>query len=186
MKEIEEVLDTLSQPISQPPLKTPKPTTKRKLALPFFHQINLQQDGIRVTGTTPTSSAVRLEIDKTAVYVSNVPKGSACVTLRELEDSVVSVQLDVGINLGQLVQGEQQMYAEAQPDFQPYAHFRTRMTFSNYGDGPLQALLQGYDERIRRKRIVAHLSQPRIYFQPRAVDMAVIFYINYKNAYEYW
>ncbi|OQV26228.1 hypothetical protein BV898_00346 [Hypsibius exemplaris] len=194
MKEIEDVLDTLSQPITQthgkvlktPTTPTPAATLKRKPTLPFFHQINLQQDGIRITGTTPTSSAVRLEIDKTAVYVSNIPKGSATVTFRELEDSVISVQVDVGINLGQLDKGEQQMYEEAQPDFQPYAHFRTRMTFTNYGDGPLQELLQGYDERIRRKRIVAHLSQPRIYFQPRAVDMAVIFYINYKNAYEYW
>ena len=78
MKEIEEVLDTLSQPITQPHFKVPKtppPVAPRKPTLPFFHQINLQQDGIRVTGTTPTSSAVRLEIDKTAVYVSNIPKG---------------------------------------------------------------------------------------------------------------
>lgn len=186
MKEIEDVLDTLSQPIAPHSLKLPAQIKKQ--GLPFFHQINLQQDGIRVTGTTPTSSAVRLEIDKTAMYISNIPKTTVVQTIAELQHStIVSVQVDLGICLGQLVKGEQQqVYEEAEMDFQPCAHFRTRMTFTNYGEGPLEALLQGYDETIRRKRIVAHLSQPRIYFQPRSVDMAVIFYINYKNAHDYW
>jgi hypothetical protein len=43
-------------------------------------------------------------------------------------------------------------------------------------------MVQGEDKEV----VLITLKRPLIYIQPMAVDKAILVWLNYKNAYEYW
>src|SRR5699024_5327446 len=98
----------------------------------------------------------------------------------------VRVQLDFNLALGQLIRNS--LFEEAEPDFQQLAYFKTRIKMRNtIQDEMLLNPSDSGDETEEDKEIVLiTLNRPLVYVQPLALDKAVLVWINYKNAYEYW
>lgn len=86
-------------------------------------------------------------------------------------------QVDINLSLGQLIKNV--MFEEAEPEFQQYAFFNTRIGLRN-------AFQEEMAERDDKEVVLITLKRPLIYIQPMAVDKAILVWLNYKNAYEYW
>lgn len=70
------------------------------------------------------------------------------------------------------------MFDEAEPEFQQYAFFNTTIGLRN----AFQDEMLNDDKEL----VLITLKRPLIYIQPVAVDKAILVWLNYKNAYEYW
>ncbi|XP_069356448.1 bridge-like lipid transfer protein family member 1 [Maniola hyperantus] len=132
---------------------------------------------IQLTATTPSNSAVRLETGAVEFELSNrvqnVPQPAGPHGLRLF----ARAQVDVNLSLGQLIRNA--MFEEAEPEFQQYAFFNTRIAMRN----AFQDEIVCEDDK---EVVLITLKRPLIYIQPVAVDKAILVWLNYKNAYEYW
>lgn len=85
---------------------------------------------VQLTATTPSACAVRLETGAVSLELSNrvqnVPRANQRNDLRLF----ARAQVDVNLSLGQLIRNA--MFEEAEPEFQQYAFFNTRI-----GERPL-------------------------------------------------
>lgn len=54
--------------------------------------------------------------------------------------------------------------------------------FSGLRNAFQDEMVQGEDKEV----VLITLKRPLIYIQPMAVDKAILVWLNYKNAYEYW
>ena len=90
----------------------------------------------------------------------------------------VKAQVDVNLSLGQLIRNV--VFEEADSEYQQYAFFKTRIGLRN----ALSDEMSGVD--ADKEVVLITLSRPLIYVQPVAVDKAILVWLNYKNAYEYW
>ncbi|XP_022257396.1 uncharacterized protein KIAA1109-like, partial [Limulus polyphemus] len=181
MKEVNEVVQKMSGTDKPVPIlieeeKTPESQMRRLL---FSLQLRLK--GIQITATTPTSSAVRLETGTVELQLSNrVQNLSAGGTSGGGYMKLFGkAQVDLNLALGQLIKNA--LFEEAEPEFQQFAYFKTRICMRN--------ALQ--DEMISsqaedKEAVLITLNRPLIYIQPIALDKAVLVWLNYKNAYEYW
>ncbi|XP_026672112.1 transmembrane protein KIAA1109 homolog [Ceratina calcarata] len=86
-------------------------------------------------------------------------------------------QLDINLSLGQLLKNV--LFDEAEPEFQQFAFFNTRVGLRNAFQ---EEMAQGEDKEV----VLITLKRPLIYVQPMAIDKAILVWLNYKNAYEYW
>lgn len=70
------------------------------------------------------------------------------------------------------------IFDEADPEFQQYASFNTTIDLRNAFQ----------DEMLNddRELVLITLKRPLFYIQPVAIDKAILVWLNYKNAYEYW
>lgn len=85
-------------------------------------------------------------------------------------------QIDFNLSLGQIIKNV--MFDEAEPEFQQYAFFNTTIGLRN----AFQDEMLNDDKEL----VLITLKRPLIYIQPVAVDKAILVWLNYKNAYEYW
>lgn len=99
----------------------------------------------------------------------------------------IKAQVDVNLSLGQLIRNT--VFEEADSEYQPYAFFKTRIGLRNVADmggttaaSSLLGGIEGQDKEI----VLITLTRPLIYVQPIAVDKAILVWLNYKSAYEYW
>lgn len=130
---------------------------------------------IQLTATTAGSSAVRLETGAVALELSNRVQGPPPEMVRLFGKA----QVDVYLSLGQLTRNP--MFEEAEPDFQQFAFFNTRIGLRNTFQD------EAVDEGESNKEVILiTLKRPLIYIQPLAVDKAILVWLNYKNAYDYW
>lgn len=130
---------------------------------------------IQLTATTAGSSAVRLETGAVALELSNRLQGPP----PEMARLFGKAQVDVVLSLGQLTRNA--MFEEAEPDFQQFAFFNTKIGLRNAFQDEM------VDEGESNKEVVLiTLNRPLIYIQPLAVDKAILVWLNYKNAYDYW
>nr|XP_042899305.1 transmembrane protein KIAA1109 isoform X2 [Parasteatoda tepidariorum] len=181
MKEVNEVVQKMSgadKPISLWS-EVEKSTHMRPRRLLFSLLLRLK--GIQITATTPTSSAVRLETGAVELQLSNRVQNmsSSCPYTGNYIKLFGKAQVDVNLALGQLIKNA--LFEEAEPEFQQFAYFKTRICMRN--------ALQ--DEMISshsddKEAVLITLNRPLIYIQPIALDKAVLVWLNYKNAYEYW
>ncbi|XP_049857041.1 transmembrane protein KIAA1109 homolog isoform X4 [Schistocerca gregaria] len=133
---------------------------------------------IQLTATTPTNSAVRLETGAVEFQLSNrVQNVSGAAQPNPYMKIFGKAQVDVNLSLGQLLKNV--MFEEAEPEFQQYAFFKTRIGLRNAFQ---DEMVQGEDKEM----VLITLRRPLIYIQPIAVDKAILVWLNYKNAYEYW
>ncbi|XP_052791422.1 bridge-like lipid transfer protein family member 1 isoform X3 [Mya arenaria] len=185
MKEVNELLQKVSGgdrpvPIWADPQQRPIPRATKDQILYSFH---FRLKGIQITATTPTASAVRLETEAIDLEISNrVHMASDTNTHTIFEDNqkvFVKAQVDLSLSLGQLIKNP--LFEEADPEFQTMAFFKTKISVRN--------ALQ--DEMIPgvstdQEALLINLSRPIVLAQPLAFDKAVLVWLNYKNAYEYW
>ncbi|KAL1416686.1 hypothetical protein MTO96_027629 [Rhipicephalus appendiculatus] len=74
---------------------------------------------------------------------------------------------------------ENTLFEEA--EFQQFAFFKTRICLRNALQDEM--ISSQYDDK---EAVLITMNRPMIYFQPIALDKAVLVWLNYKNAYEYW
>lgn len=141
----------------------------------LLFSLQLRLRGIRLTATTPTASAVRLQTGTVDLQLSNrVQNASRAVTAMKLFGKG---QVDLSLALGQLVKNT--LFEEA--EFQQFAFFKTRICLRNALQDEM--ISSQYDDK---EAVLITMNRPMIYFQPIALDKAVLVWLNYKNAYEYW
>lgn len=96
----------------------------------------------------------------------------------------IKLQVDLMVALGQLFQNP--MYEEATPEFQQLAYFRTRIVMRNALQDELISSTQNDSSQDEKEAVLIVLKRPLLYIQPVALDKAVLVWLNYKNAYDYW
>uniref|UniRef100_A0A8D3AFL2 KIAA1109 n=1 Tax=Scophthalmus maximus TaxID=52904 RepID=A0A8D3AFL2_SCOMX len=179
MKEVNEVIQKVSggeQPI---PLWNEHDTStdadKPKILL---YSLSLMFKGIQMTATTPSMRAVRFETGLIELELSNriqckaQPGGSSSYL-----KLFGKCQVDLHLALGQIV--KHQVYEEAGSDFHQVAYFRTRIGLRN----ALQEEISGSSDK---EAVLITLNRPIVFAQPVAFDRAVLFWLNYKAAYDNW
>ncbi|KAF6094481.1 KIAA1109 [Phyllostomus discolor] len=178
MKEVNEVIQKVSggeQPI---PLWNEHEGTadgdKPKILL---YSLNLQFKGIQVTATTPSMRAVRFETGLIELELSNRLQTKASPGSSSYLKLFGKCQVDLNLALGQIV--KHQVYEEAGSDFHQVAYFKTRIGLRN-------ALREEISGSSDREAVLITLNRPIVYAQPVAFDRAVLFWLNYKAAYDNW
>lgn len=139
----------------------------------ILFSLNISMKRIQLTATTPCNSAVRFETGTLELHLSNRVKN-----LGEGNDRKMfgKAHIDFNLSLGQLIRNV--IFDEAEPEFQQYAFFHTTIGLRN----AFQDELLNEDKEL----ILLTLKRPLVYIQPIAVDKAILVWLNYKNAYEYW
>ncbi|XP_017025561.1 bridge-like lipid transfer protein family member 1 isoform X1 [Drosophila kikkawai] len=139
----------------------------------ILFSINISMKRIQLTATTPCSSAVRFETGTLELQLSNRVKNLGDLSNRKL---FFKAHIDFNLSLGQIIRNV--IFDEAEPEFQQYAFFHTTIGLRN----AFQDELLNEDKEL----ILLTLKRPLVYVQPIAVDKAILVWLNYKNAYEYW
>ncbi|XP_074602504.1 transmembrane protein KIAA1109 homolog tweek isoform X2 [Brevipalpus obovatus] len=146
--------------------------------------LNLRMKGVQITATTPTNSAVRLETGSMELQLSNRVQNMSSNFRGPHELSLklfIKLQVDLNVALGQLIRNP--LFEEADPEFQQLAYFKTRIMLRN----ALQdEMIPSSSAAEGKEALLITLNRPLVYIQPLALDKAVLVWLNYKNAYEYW
>ena len=172
----------------------------------FLFSLHLCVKGIQITAMTPTNNAVRMETGEIQFQLSNRVQqtkskkesqsfeaghhhSTGKTTSTPLTPTIQSdvkiyfrLQFDFHVALGQLIHNP--VFDEAEAEFQPFAYFKTRVVVRNSFQD--QVFNPETNCKEEREAILFTLNRPLIYIQPLALDKAVLVWLNYKNAYEYW
>ncbi|XP_025833255.1 uncharacterized protein KIAA1109-like, partial [Agrilus planipennis] len=133
---------------------------------------------IQLTATTAGSSAVRLETGAVTLELSNrVQNVSGSNQSNSSARLFGRAQVDLNLSLGQLLRNA--LFEEAEAELQQFAFFNTRIVLRNAFQ---DEIVDGKDKEV----VLITLKRPLIYVQPVAVDKAILVWLNYKNAYDYW
>ncbi|XP_059485480.1 bridge-like lipid transfer protein family member 1 isoform X2 [Neocloeon triangulifer] len=181
MKEVNEVLQKVYGGEKLAPLwlddnEETQPSNLKRLLFSLI--VRLKR--IQLTATTPTNSAVRLETGAVEFQLSNRVLNVS--TSKEASPSTklfFKAQVDINLSLGQLLKNI--VFEEAEPEFQQFAFFKTKIFLRNAFQDET-----GQGEMVDKEVVLIKLQRPLIYIQPMAVDKAILVWLNYKNAYEYW
>lgn len=141
----------------------------------LLFSINISMQRIQLTATTPCNSAVRFETGTLDLHLSNRVKNVGEQGNNESK-MFGKAHIDLNLSLGQLIRNV--IFDEAEPEFQQYAFFHTTIGVRN----AFQDELLNEDKEL----ILLTLKRPLVYVQPIAIDKAILVWLNYKNAYEYW
>ncbi|XP_063776340.1 bridge-like lipid transfer protein family member 1 isoform X10 [Pseudophryne corroboree] len=178
MKEVNEVIQKVSggeQPI--PLWNEHDGTTDGEKPKILLYSLNLRFKGIQVTATTPSMRAVRFETGLIELELSNRIQTKAMPGSSSYLKLFGKCQVDLNLALGQIV--KHQVYEEAGSDFHQVAYFKTRIGLRN-------AFQEEIGGSTGREAVLITLSRPIVYAQPVAFDRAVLFWLNYKAAYDNW
>ncbi|XP_066575926.1 bridge-like lipid transfer protein family member 1 isoform X4 [Amia ocellicauda] len=178
MKEVNEVIQKVSggeQPI--PLWNEHDISTDGDKPKILLYSLNLMFKGIQVTATTPSMRAVRFETGLIELELSNRIQCKAQPGSSSYLKLFGKCQVDLHLALGQIV--KHQVYEEAGSDFHQVAYFRTRIGLRN----ALQEEISGSSDK---EAVLITLNRPIVFAQPVAFDRAVLFWLNYKAAYDNW
>ncbi|KAK3599977.1 hypothetical protein CHS0354_012630 [Potamilus streckersoni] len=184
MKEVNELLQKVSGADRPVPLwsRNVNDVTLEKENLLYSFHFRLK--GIQITATTPTASAVRLETEAIELEVSNRVQMASREAHPNIEyennDKVfIKAKVELNLALGQLLKNP--MFEEAEQEFQTMAFFKTKIAVRN---AIQDEMIPGVEDD--QEALLINLTRPIILVQPMAFDKAVLVWLNYKNAYEYW
>ena len=132
---------------------------------------------ITITATTPANSGVRFETGVSELQISNRVEN---VKRKSSSNSRIftKARVNIKLSLGQIIRDT--VYFEAESQFQTQAYFKTTIQMSN--------AIQGGGGNDEKSSDVIHINliRPLVFVQPVAVDRAILFWLSYKNAWEYW
>lgn len=174
MKEINEVVQKIyggEKPVNPLWLDENEEQSSNLRRILFSLDIHVKR--IQLTATTPCSSAVRFETGSIDFHLSNRVKNLADGSNTKLFGKA---QIDLNLALGQIIKNV--IFDEAESEFQQYAFFNTTIGFRN--------AFQNEMLNDDRELVLITLKRPLVYFQPIAIDKAILVWLNYKTAYEYW
>uniref|UniRef100_A0AAG5DBD8 Bridge-like lipid transfer protein family member 1 C-terminal domain-containing protein n=1 Tax=Anopheles atroparvus TaxID=41427 RepID=A0AAG5DBD8_ANOAO len=173
MKEVNEVVQKVYGGEKPVPLWLEEQEDNGSTIKRILFSLNIRVKRIQLTATTPCSSAVRFETGLLELHLSNRVKNIADVSNTKLFGKA---QIDLNLSLGQIIKNV--IFDEAEPEFQQHAFFNTTIGLRN----AFQNEMLNDDKEL----VLITLKRPLIYVQPIAVDKAILVWLNYKNAYEYW
>lgn len=181
MKEVNEVVQKMSGSDRPVPVWTEfgeefvSQSNEKPKRLLFSGSVRLKN--ITITATTPANSGVRFETGVTELQISNRVEN-----VKKLSSFKISTKAKVNLklSLGQIIRDT--VYYEAETQFQTQAYFKTTIQMSNAFQGN-----ESSEENDSEKDVInITLKRPLIFVQPIAVDRAILFWLSYKNAWEYW
>ena len=148
-------------------------TDKQK---PLLFSVAVRLKNITITATTPANSGVRFETGVSELQISNRVEN---VKRKSSSNSRIftKAKVNIKLSLGQIIRDT--VYFEAESQFQTQAYFNTTIKMSNAIQGEVN------DEKSSDV-IHINLIRPLVFVQPVAVDRAILFWLSYKNAWEYW
>uniref|UniRef100_A0A182XZU0 Bridge-like lipid transfer protein family member 1 C-terminal domain-containing protein n=1 Tax=Anopheles stephensi TaxID=30069 RepID=A0A182XZU0_ANOST len=173
MKEVNEVVQKVYGGEKPVPLWLEESEDSGSTIKRILFSLNIRVKRIQLTATTPCSSAVRFETGQLELHLSNRVKNIADASNTKLFGKA---QIDLNLSLGQIIKNI--IFDEAEPEFQQHAFFNTTIGLRN----AFQNEMLNDDKEL----VLITLKRPLIYVQPIAVDKAILVWLNYKNAYEYW
>ncbi|CAG4943461.1 unnamed protein product [Colias eurytheme] len=176
MKEVNEVVQKVYGGEKPVPLWNEEEASSSALSRILFSLL-IRIKRIQLTATTPSNSAVRLETGAVELELSNRVQNVTQPAQSHGLRLFARAQVDINLSLGQLIRNA--MFEEAEPEFQQYAFFNTRISMRNAFQ---EEIVCGEDKEV----VLITLKRPLVYIQPVAVDRAILVWLNYKNAYEYW
>lgn len=174
MKEINEVVQKIyggEKPVN--PLWMEESDEHHSSIRRILFSLDIHVKRIQLTATTPCSSAVRFETGSIDFHLSNRVKNIADGSNTKLFGKA---QIDLNLSLGQIIKNV--IFDEAESEFKQYAFFNTTIGFRN--------AFQNEMLNDDRELVLITLKRPLVYFQPIAIDKAILVWLNYKTAYEYW
>ncbi|XP_063925143.1 bridge-like lipid transfer protein family member 1 isoform X3 [Zophobas morio] len=177
MKEVNEVVQKVyggERPVPIWLEDTEDPSSLNRLLFSLVIRIRR----IQLTATTAGSSAVRLETGAVVLELSNrVQNVSGSAQSSATARLFGKAQVDLNLSLGQIIRNA--VFEEAEIEYQPVAFFNTRIGLRNAFQ---DEIVEGEDKEV----VLITLKRPLIYIQPVAIDKAILVWLNYKNAYDYW
>nr|XP_022901618.1 uncharacterized protein KIAA1109 isoform X2 [Onthophagus taurus] len=178
MKEVNEVVQKVyggERPVPIWLEDSEEPSTLNRILFSLI--IKIQR--IQLTATTAGSSAVRLETGAVVLELSNRVQNVSGSSNKNASSSRLfgRAQVDFNLSLGQLIRNV--LFEEADTEFQQFAYFKTRVGLRNMFQ---DEITEGEEKEV----VLITLKRPLIYIQPVAVDKAILVWLNYKNAYDYW
>ena len=96
-------------------------------------------------------------------------------------------KVNIRLGLGQFIRDP--IYFEAEPQFQQHAYFKTTIDLRNafQGERSSNSSANGVGAAADDTDLIyITLDRPLVFVQPVAVDRAILFWLSYKNAWEYW
>ncbi|OAD56139.1 hypothetical protein WN48_04013 [Eufriesea mexicana] len=178
MKEVNEVVQKVYGGEKPVPLWLEDEEPNNAVVKRILFTLIIRIKRIQLTATTPTNSAVRLETGAVELQLSNrVQNVSGATQPNPYMKLFGKAQVDINLSLGQLLKNV--LFEEAEPEFQQFAFFNTRVGLRNAFQ---EEMVEGEDKEV----VLITLKRPLIYVQPMAIDKAILVWLNYKNAYEYW
>ena len=147
----------------------------------LLYTISVKLKRITITATTPSNSAVRFETGTSELVLSN---RIVNVQGSKLGANKIATQAKIflKLSLGQLIKDV--IYPEAEPQFHQQAYFKTTVHLRNALED--DTINEGSSSMQDKEVILISLNRPLIFFQPVAVDRAILVWLSYKNAWEYW
>jgi hypothetical protein len=177
MKEVNEVVQKVyggERPVPIWLEDTEEPSSLNRLLFSLVIRIRR----IQLTATTAGSSAVRLETGAVVFELSNrIQNVSGSAQSSATARLFGKAQVDLNLSLGQIIRNA--VFEEAEIEYQPVAFFNTRIGLRNAFQ---DEIVEGEDKEV----VLITLKRPLIYIQPVAIDKAILVWLNYKNAYDYW
>ena len=147
----------------------------------LLYTISVKLKRITVTATTPSNSAVRFETGTSELVLSN---RIVNVQGAKLGSNKISTKAKIflKLSLGQVIKDI--IYPEAEPQFQQHAYFKTTIQLRNALED--ESITAESSTIPDKEVILISMNRPLIFFQPIAVDKAILVWLSYKNAWEYW
>ena len=146
----------------------------------LLYTVSVELKRITITATTPSNSAVRFETGTSELVLSNRVSN---VQGSKFGSNKISfkAKIHLKLSLGQLIKNV--IFPEAEAEFQNHAYFKTSIQLRN----ALEDEDHTDDTNIPDKEVILiTLNRPLIFLQPIAVDKAILVWLSYKNAWEYW
>ncbi|XP_076826116.1 bridge-like lipid transfer protein family member 1 isoform X2 [Clavelina lepadiformis] len=178
--------DKTTSVMSETSVKSFESTESSKL----LYQLQFELDGIQITASTPSSNAVRLKTGTVTFELSNrVIRAGKFKNIPKYLKLFGKAHVDLTLSLGTLIFNN--IYPEAEAEFQQMAHFTTRIGFQNTtqqasdtqrGKAGLTAPSPSDDNSV----ILISLMRPVFFVQPTAFDKAIQIFLAYRRAYEEW
>ena len=146
----------------------------------LLYTVSVELKRITITATTPSNSAVRFETGTSELVLSNRVSN---VQGSKYGSNKISfkAKIHLKLSLGQLIKNV--IFPEAESEFQQHAYFKTSIQLRN----ALEDEEHTDDSNLPDKEVILiTLNRPLIFLQPIAVDKAILVWLSYKNAWEYW
>lgn len=175
--------------------------------LSFLDSCQFSLSGIAITVSTPLGTAIRFSTGKIEMHLTNtshpaVATPTGPLTPRTQFSLVGRVEIDMTLALGYL----QDVGPDVVDDLCELAHFKTRISIRNTFENIARSSIPGAtrtseaeltpsetgsdtkepEPTIEVDTFLINILSPHLYIQSRAVEQAILFWLNCKSVYTYW
>ena len=168
--------------------------------LSFLDSCQFSLSGIAITVSTPLGTAIRFSTGKIEVHLTNTSHPIVATPIGPLTPKtqfslVGRVEIDMTLALGYL----QDVGPDVVDDLCELANFKTRISIRNTFENIAKSSIPGAEENkeaepavneaeptVEVDTFLINILSPHLYIQSRAVEQAILFWLNCKSVYTYW